>query len=106
SVIEGRFAEAHVGAVDGAGREQGELHSVAGEDRELEDAALVDDLAEGGLGGREERRLGGDVDGFGDVADAEGHVDLDGVVDADLDVLADELLEAGELGGDGVDAGN
>ena len=105
-IVERRLAQAHVGAVDRARREQRELHGVAGEERQFQDAPLVHYLAEGRVGGGEQRRLGCDFDRFGDIADGEGHVHFDRVVDAHLHVFADEFLEAGGFRGDVVHAGS
>ena len=84
-VVEAGFAEPQVGAVDGAGGKMDQIHGVAGELRQLENAAFVDYLAEGGFRGGEQGRGGADLDRLGGGADLKFDIDLNAVVDADLD---------------------
>ena len=70
-----------------------------------DDAPRVDDVAERGVGGLEQRRVGGDGDRLDGPADVQRQIELQPVGDADLD-FARGLLEARQLDGDLIGAGN
>jgi hypothetical protein len=69
SIVECGFAQAHVGAIGGSGRKERKLHGVAGEQRQLENAALVDHLAERGFRGGKQRSVFFNLDSLGDITD-------------------------------------
>ena len=92
-------------AAQDAGHGPGQAHEVPAVERQGLDLLLDDGRAELGGRGLEERRLGLDLDHLGHGADLEGQVDADLLVDAQLHVGLRHLLEARELGGDGVGAG-
>ena len=71
--------------------------------RQLGDHLRLDDAAGVGPVGLQHRRLGGDFDGLVQLADFELEVDAHRGVDLD-DAFAQDLLEALELGLDGVGA--
>ena len=64
----------------------------------------LDDLAERGFGGGQKRRFRRHLNRFRYIADLELNVKFDHVVDADLNVLANELIETGVFGRDRIDA--
>lgn len=103
--VERGFAEAEVGAVDGAGGKVDEVHGVAGEEGEFFDAPLVNDLAEGDIGGVEEWGFGSHFDGLGDLADLEFEIEGDEFGGADLDTGTEEFREARGFGLDAIGAG-
>ena len=105
-VVERRLAQPHVGAVDGARREMHQVHRVAGEQRQLEHAALVDHLAERRFGRIQQRRIGRHFDDFFRIADLQSEVELHLVRHTDLHIILHQLLKAGELGGHVVPARN
>ncbi len=71
--------------------------------RQLRDPPRVDDVAERRGRGLEQRRVGGDGDGFGD-AGLEPEIDLEPIGDAQLDVPR-HFLEPRQLRGDAIGAG-
>ena len=83
-----------------------QVHGVARKQRQLHRAPLVNHLPQRGFGGIEQRRFGGHLNHFLVVADLQGEVELHLIGHADFDVILDELLEAGEFGGDGILAGD
>ena len=80
------------------------LEVAAEAERHRGDLLALDDAAGVGAIRLQRRRVGGDGQHFGDGAGFEREIDADGRVDVDADVLADDLLEPGELGFDAVDA--
>ena len=62
-----------------AGHEAGEGDEAAAVQRQIDDLALVDDVAEPGRVAAEERRVAGDGDRFGDAADVEVKVEAHGL---------------------------
>ena len=104
-VVEGRFAQTHVGAVASAGRQQRELHGIAGKQRQFEDAALIHNLAQGGFGGGKQRRLRRDFHLFGDGAHCHFDVQRDRIAHAHLNVVAHEFLEPGGFRSNVIEAG-
>ena len=67
-------------------------------ERKIVDAALVNHLSEGNVGGFEQRCGRGDFDGFRSAAELEREIDTENVVHADLNGSALELLKTGEVG--------
>ena len=100
----GRSSRAEPGIGDASGQADEGVGIAVGR-RQLRDAARVDDVAERGVGGLEERRIGKDGHRLDGLADAEREVDLEPIGDADLDLTC-RLLEALELGVHLIDAGN
>ena len=83
----------HVGAVDRSGREQNKADGAAAEGRQFDNPPLIDDLADCRFRGAQQRRLGLDFNRVSHVAYLHADVDLDGITDAHLHVLANEFLE-------------
>ncbi len=67
-------------------------------ERQLADHLRLEDAARVGPVGLQQRRLGRDGDGLGQLADFQLHVHPDGAVDIHLDVRADDFLEPRQLG--------
>ena len=89
----------------GAGHRGDHALEVAAEaERHRRDLLALDDAAGVGAIRLQRRRVGADRQHFGDGAGFEREVDADGRVDVDADVLAHDLLEAGQLGFDAIDA--
>ncbi len=79
------------------------LEVAAEAERHRGDLRAFDDAAGVGAVGLQRRRLGGDRDDFADLAGLQCEINTDGGVHVDADVLADDLLEAGEFGLDAID---
>ena len=83
----------------GAGDEQAELNEVAPVQRQAAHLFLVDDLADRRGLGIDDRTLGDDVHGLGDVAEREREVDARDLIDVERHGRLHDPLEAGQLGG-------
>ena len=81
-----------------------QVHGIAGELREFENAAFVYHLSEAGLRGGEQRRGGADLDGLGGGAELQIDIDFHAVVDAHLYARPVPFLEALVLAGHGIGA--
>ena len=92
------------GALDDAGLIHEEVERVAAVEREGDDGLLLDDVAEGGVGGLEDFGGGADFNAVGDRADFENDVDGEGGVDLNGVAGADGGFEAGRFDADSVDA--
>ncbi len=88
-----------------AGDEVDERREVALVQRQLADRLLLDDRADFGRLGLDQRRRRDDRRHFGELADLEAGVDAGAIVDLDGDALAHVLLEAGQLDFDFIRAG-
>ena len=103
--VVGGSGKVQVGRVHDAGRQAREHVGGAVAERQLRNLLAVHRGAADAGAGVEQRAFGGHRDGLGDAAGLEDDVHADDVADPHLVVDADELLEAGELGGDAVAAG-
>ena len=82
------------------------MNGLPSESGQQRDPLLVDDLAlRRRCASRAAAISASDRDGLLEAADLHREVDAHPVVDADLDVVAQGLLEAAQLGRDGIDAG-
>jgi hypothetical protein len=90
---------------DHAGRELQQVHRIAAGQRQVLNAAIVDHLADVGVGRFENGRFGGDRDRIGDAAELELDRDIEHVGDADLQGAAAKRLEPCVLHLDSIRAG-
>ena len=87
------------------GNERGELQIVAAVERQFDDRAVLDDRADRGVLGLQQRRAALDVHDLGQLAHLHRHGDAGGAPDLDLDVLPLDGPETGERRLEGVGAG-
>ena len=82
----------------GTCREQRQLDVVAAVERQVHDLLVVDHLALGRFRSYQQRRIGGDGNGFGHNADFQDQIDLCGLLDLKDDSVAEHPPESGLLG--------
>ena len=95
--VDARHAELVVLVAGDVGLEEREVVRVARDERQVLHFGLADRAAEIDLARLGDRRLAGDGDGFGDVADAQRQVDLRDLAGGQRDAALLELLEALQL---------
>jgi hypothetical protein len=93
-------SEGHVGA------QRDQTEEVASVERQVGDAPLLDDGADGGVLGRQQRNRAGHLDGFAHLADFQREVDARRLLHLQLDARARRHFEALTLGLDFVHARN
>ena len=89
------LGEPHVGGIHDSRGQLHQEHGTAAEARQIDDAARIDHLAEGGFRRGQQGCIGLHLDRLGSIADLQTDIHLDGVADAHLDAFAHEFLEAG-----------
>lgn len=103
-----RIRQGVVVVADGAGqagREEDEGVDVARVERQIQDLGVVDQVAEGGVGGFDGRDIALDFHCFRGLADVQRNVEGGLLLQVENDASMLVLLESGGLNGDGVGAG-